>query len=545
MSKNLKIIPLGGLGEIGKNMTLLEYGRNQIIIDCGVMFPENDMYGIDLVLPEFDYVVENQNTLRGIVLTHGHMDHIGGLPYLMKRINAPIYGTALTIGMVGRQLEEAGLKKQADLNVIDDKQTLNLGPFRISPFAVAHSIPAAVGLVIDTPVGAVVHTGDYKLDETPTGGRTTDFKRLRQLTPNGVLAMMGDSTNADRPGRTPTEQLVADTLDDLFAEADGRRIIIATFSSLLARLQEIIRLADKYGRKVALTGRSLQQNVELARDLGYMKIPKGMLVDINARIPDGKLVILSTGSQGEPRSALNRMAKGEHRQIQVHENDTIIISGGTIPGNEEDVGRMLNNLFARGANVIYGPMATVHVSGHGSREDMRIMLEKVSPRYLIPVHGETRHQHLHARLAEETGMAEEAIFILHNGASWVTDGEKAWLTGSIPAEDVYVDGSLIGEVGEQVMRDRERLSQDGFVVVVVPVDKKQKLVGEPRIISRGFLPADGSDELMAAARKAVKRELKPKGNGRYQDDIVRRTLQNFFYHKTQSRPVILQNVVRV
>jgi ribonuclease J len=539
----MKIIPLGGLGEIGKNMTLLEYGRNQIIIDCGVMFPESELYGIDLVLPQFDYVVENQDILRGIVLTHGHQDHIGGLPYLMKRISAPIFGTALTIGMVERRLQEAGVAERAALHVIDDKQTLKLGPFRITPFAVAHSIPDAVGLVIDTPVGAVVHTGDYKLDETPTGGRTTDLRRLRQLTPNGVLALLGDSTNADQPGRTPTEQLVADTLDTIFAEATGQRIIIATFSSLLARLQEIMLLAHKYGRKVKLTGRSLQQNVELARDLGYLKVPKKLLVNGNARLPDEKLVILSTGSQGEPRSALNRMARGEHRQIQVHDGDTIIISGGTIPGNEEDVARMLNRLFARGANVIYGPLATVHVSGHGSREDMRIMLETVRPRFLIPVHGELRHLHLHARLAQANGLKAEDVFILENGATWVTDGDEAWLEEPVPALDVYVDGHLVGEIGELVIRDRERLSQDGFVVVYVPIDRKSKLAGEPRILSRGFLPKDASAELMEAARKKLKQELVR--NNRDHQDTVRKTLQNFFYHKTQSRPVILPSIVRV
>ena len=543
MAQNLKIIPLGGLGEIGKNMTVLEYGRNQIIVDCGVMFPENDMYGIDLVLPQFDYVVDNQETLRGIVLTHGHQDHIGGLPYLLERLNAPIYGTALTLGMVERQLEEAHVRERATLHVIDDTQTLHLGPFRISPFAVAHSIPAAVGLVIDTPVGAVVHTGDYKLDETPAGGRTTDFKRLAALTPNGVLAMLGDSTNADRPGRTPTEQLVADTLDQIFAQATGRRIIIATFSSVLARLQEIMRLAHKHGRKVALTGRSLQQNVELAQTLGYIDAPKGLLVDIGANTPDDKLVILSTGSQGEPRSALNRMARGEHRQVQVTTGDTIIISGGTIPGNEEDVARMLNKLFERGANVIYGALATVHVSGHGSREDMRAMLDAVRPRFLIPVHGEARHQYLHAGLAQETGLAAADVFILQNGAVWTTDGQRAWLEEAIPANDVYVDGYLVGEIGELVMRDRARLSQDGFVVVYVPINKQHKLAGEPRLFSRGFLRMDTAGELLDAAREELKRELRR--NGRNHDDTVRETLQNFFYHKTQSRPVILPNIVRV
>jgi ribonuclease J len=440
-----------------------------------------------------------------------------------------------------------GLAKRANLQVIDDKGTFHLGPFQISPFAVAHSIPAAVGLVIDTPIGAVVHTGDYKLDETPTGGRTTDLKRLRQLTPKGVLALLGDSTNADQPGRTPTERLVANTLDGLFAEATGRRIIIATFSSVLARLQEIMWLSHKYGRKVALTGRSLQQNVELASELGYLQVPKGLLVDIGSKVPNGKLVILSTGSQGEPRSALNRMAQGEHKQVQVHVEDTIIISGGTIPGNEEDVGRMLNHLFARGADVIYGPLATVHVSGHGNQEDMRIMLETVRPRFLIPVHGETRHLHLHARLAQKTGMNAKDVFILQNGASWVTNGQRAWLEETVPANDVFVDGFLVGEIGERVMRDRERLAQDGFVVAYVPINKQRKLAGEPQLLSRGFLHMDVSGDLMEAARAELKRDLRRNGrqNSRDYGQMVRETLQNFFYHKTHSRPVILPNIVRI
>jgi ribonuclease J len=440
MTKQLRIIPLGGLGEIGKNMTVLEYGRNMIIVDCGVMFPENDLYGIDLVLPSFDYVVQNQDHLRGIILTHGHMDHIGALPYLLRQVKTSIYGTALTIGMVKRQLEEGKVLQQARLHVMDDTETFQLGPFKISLFPVAHSIPGSVGLVIDTPVGAVVHTGDYKLDETPTGGRTTDLERLHQLTPKGVLALLADSTNADKPGRTPTEKLVAGELDRLFSEARHGRIIIATFASLLARLQEIMNLAKKHGRKVALTGRSLVENVALARELGYLKIPDRLLVDIGSNIPDKQLLILSTGSQGEPRSALNRMAQGEHPQIHVKRGDTIIISGGTIPGNEEEVGRMLNKLFERGANVIYGKLATVHVSGHGSRDEMQIMLQAVKPKFLIPVHGETRHLHLHASLAESAGMNPENVFILNNGKVWATDGNTAWLDTSVPVQDVLVDG---------------------------------------------------------------------------------------------------------
>ncbi len=552
MNKNLKIIPLGGLGEIGKNMTILEYGRNQIIIDCGVMFPESDLHGIDLVLPQFDYVVQNQNTLRGIILTHGHQDHIGGLPYLLKRLQpidggVPVYGTALTIGMAEQKLDEMGVKGNAKLQVIDDQQTLQLGPFRISPYAVAHSIPASVGLVIDTPVGAIVHTGDYKLDETPSGGRTTDFQRLRQLTPNGVLAMLGDSTNADRPGRTPTEQLVANTLDELIAQAAGHRIIIATFSSLLARVQEIIHLADKYHRKLALTGRSMQTNIELANKLGYMQIPDGLIVDANKSVPDGQLIILATGSQGEPRSALNRMALGEHKQIQVKAGDTIIISGGAIPGNEEDVGRMLNHLFARGANVIYGALATVHVSGHANREDMRIMLQKVQPKFLLPVHGELRHQHLHARLAQENGLNEKNIFILNNGSCWVSDGQKAWLGEAVPAGDVYVDGLQIGEIGEQVIQDREQLAQDGVIVVNVPIDKHRKLAGKPYIVTRGFSHTEEADALMEAALVEIRRGFQrgQRSSKKEHLETMQVTLQDFFYHRTQSRPLILPNFVVV
>jgi ribonuclease J len=545
MTKKLRIIPLGGLGEIGKNMTVLEYGRNMIIIDCGVMFPDSDLYGIDLVLPQFDYVVENRERLQGIVLTHGHLDHIGGLPYLMAQIKTTIYGTPLTIGMVKRKLEEANVLKQATLCAVQDKDSFQLGPFKISLFPVAHSIPGSVGLVIDTPVGAIVHTGDYKLDETPAGGRTTDLARLRKLTPNGVLALMADSTNADKPGRTPTEKLVADELDRLFVEADDGRIIIATFASLLARLQEIINLAQKHGRKVALTGRSLEENAELARQMGYLKVPKGLLVDIDAGIPDKELLIVATGVQGEPRSALNRMAQGEHRQVTVKRGDTIIISGGTIPGNEEEVGRMLNKLFERGANVIYGRLATVHVSGHGSREEMETMLATVRPTYFIPVHGETRHLHLHARLAEKMGMAADNVFILKNGAAWTSDGESAWLDKPVPARDILVDGHLVGEIGTSVLAERQRLSQDGFIVALIPINGSNKLVGEPQIISQGFAHAADTNKLLQAASKEIKQQFKQKGGNGMAHERIGETLQNFFYRETQSRPVVLPKIIRV
>lgn len=542
--KKLRIIPLGGLGEIGKNMTVLEYGRDLMIVDCGVMFPESDMLGIDLVLPQFDYVIQHRDRLRGIVLTHGHMDHIGGLPYLLRQVTASIHGTALTIGMVKRQLREANVLPRARLHVVHDQSVIRLGAFKVSLFPVAHSIPGSVGLVIDTPAGAVVHTGDYKLDETPTGGKTTDLARLRQLTPNGVLALLADSTNADRPGRTPTERLVADELDRLFAEAGQGRLIIATFASLLARLQEIMVLAEKHGRKVALTGRSLEENVALARELGYLKIPAGLLVEADARIPDRQLLILATGAQGEPRSALNRMAQGEHRQIRVKRGDTIIVSGGTIPGNEEEVGRMLNKLFGLGANVIFGKLATVHVSGHGSRDEMRVMLDTTRPRYLLPAHGETRHLHLHARLAQAAGMPAENVFILTNGSTWATDGRNAWLEEPVRASDVLVDGRLVGEIGALVMRDRQQLSQDGFIVALIPVNSRNRLAGEPEIISRGFVPTDGSRDLLKAACKEIKQRHGQRGKGVAQETI-RETLQNFFYRETHSRPVVLPSLIRV
>jgi ribonuclease J len=543
MTNKLRIIPLGGLGEIGKNMTVLEYGGEMLLVDCGVMFPDSARPGIDLVLPQFDYVIQNQARLRGIVLTHGHMDHIGGLPYLLRQVKTTIYGTALTLGMVKRQLQEANVFGQAQLTTLAPEGRLKLGPFKINLFPVAHSIPGSVGLVIDTPVGAVVHTGDYKLDETPAGGQTTDLKRLRQLTPKGVLVLLADSTNADRPGRTPTEKLVEKEMDRLFTEAKSGRIIIATFASLLARLQVILSLAHKHGRKVALTGRSLEENVALARELGYLKIPRDLLVAADAKIPDRQLVILSTGSQGEPRSALNRMALGEHRHVQVKRGDTIIISGGAIPGNEEDLGRMLNKLFERGANVIYGKLATVHVSGHGSRDEMEAMLTATRPRFLIPVHGETRHLHLHARLAEDNGMKAENVFLLNNGAAWATDGKRAWLDTPVAADDVLVDGRLVGEVGELVMRDRQRLSQDGFIVALIPVNARNRLAGEPEIISRGFVPVNESHALLQAARKEIKRQY-AHGQG-VSPEALRDSLQSFFYRETQSRPVVLPSLIRM
>lgn len=545
MAQQLRIIPLGGLGEIGKNMTVYEYGRNMMIVDCGVMFPDNELYGIDLVLPDFEYVLQNRDKLRGILLTHGHMDHIAALPYLLREIKTTIYGTPLTLGLVERQLKEKNVLHNADLQVLGKHpqtglhKTVHLGSFKVTPFAVAHSIPDSVGFVIDTPVGAVVHTGDYKLDETPSGGRTTDLATLRQLTQDGVLVMLGDSTNADHPGRTQTEQVVAATLDRLLANAADQRVIIATFSSLLARLHEIMHLAHKHGRKVALTGRSLLENVRLARELGYLDIPDGLLVDVDERLPNSQMLVLSTGSQGEPRSALNQMANDEHRSLKVGRGDLIIISGGTIPGNEEVVSQMLNKLFERGANVIYGAMEAVHVSGHGSRDELLAMIETVRPRFLIPVHGEARHLYLHAQLGEAAGIHPDDIFVLKNGAQWITDGEKAWTGEALDVDDVLVDGRLIGEIGEIVIRDRQRLSQDGFIVALIPINAKKQLVGEPQIVSRGFVYVKDAEKLLDASREEIKRQYKRGAHN------LRHVLEDFFYRETQLRPVVLPQFIEV
>lgn len=539
MAQNLRIIPLGGLGEIGKNMTVYEYGRNMIVVDCGVMFPESDMYGIDLVLPDYRYVIENQDKLRAIVLTHGHMDHIAALPYLLRQVKAPIYGTPLTLGLVERQLREKNVLDRAELIPITQGQPVQFGPFRVTPFAVAHSIPDSVGFVIDTPAGKIVHTGDYKLDETPAGGYKTDFATLKALTQDGVLAMLADSTNADRPGRTPTERVVAETFDRLLGEAGNQRVIIATFSSLLARLQEIMTLAHKHGRKVALTGRSLVENVRLARELGYLEVPEGLLVELDAHVPPSKMLILSTGSQGEPRSALNQMANDQHRNLKVGPGDLIIISGGTIPGNEESVGQMLNKLFERGANVIYGPMEQVHVSGHGSRDEMRAMIDAVKPRYLIPAHGEPRHLHLHAQIAADAGMPADHVFVLRDGAQWLTDGDNAWTEEPIAVDEVLVDGRLIGEIGEIVMRDRRRIAQDGFIVALIPIDDQKRLIGEPQIVSRGFVYLNGADELLDSARHEIKKQYRRGSRS------VQRALEDFFYRETQLRPVVLPQYIQV
>jgi ribonuclease J len=539
--KILRILPLGGLGEIGKNMTVIEYGRNIIVIDAGVMFPSNDMPGVDFILPDYNYLIERQSMIRGIVITHGHLDHIGGLQFLMQQIKAPIYGTPFALGLIESKLSEMGIK--AELRQLSDRQPTVLGSFTVNTYNTTHSIPDCVGLVIETPLGKIVHTGDYKLDPTPVIGYPTDFQRLADLTQDGVLALLSDSTNADRPGRTPSDRIVGQAFEPLFWSAPGR-IIVATFASHIARIQQVIDAAHAAGRQVALAGRSLNENMALAQRLGYVKAGLGLVpLELAMNLPENKLVIIATGTQGEPTSALSRMAMGNHPLVSIQSGDTVLVSGRVIPGKEESMARVINQLFSRGAFVIYGNMAPIHTSGHGSQEDMREMLQAVKPRYFIPVHGEIRHLHLHSRLAAEVGIPDQNRFILENYRVWEFDGKQARFGELVPGQDIRIDGSLLGDVNETVLRDRERLSTDGFVVAVLPVNKQGNLAGRPQFISRGFIHLRDSETLLEAASNEVKRLMKQKGKATH--DVIREGLGDFFYRETNRRPVVLPSIVKI
>lgn len=539
-SKVLRIIPLGGVGSIGKNMTVVEYGRHMIIVDCGVMFPGADTPGVDFILPNFNYVLEHQDMLRGVILTHGHLDHIGGLPYLLQQIQVPVYGMPFTIGLVANKLHDIGLKTQ--LREINERETITLGTFQIDAFHVTHSIPDAVGFVIKTPGGTVVFTGDFKIDDNPVDERKTDFARLKKLTKDGVVALLADSTNADRPGRTPSDSIVGQTLTPIFLAAPGR-VIVSTFASQIGRIQQISDAAARTGRQVAIAGRGLLENVTLARNLGYLKAPGLIPLDMALNLPPNKLVIVATGTQGEPNSALTRIAQGSHPQVSVADGDTIVVSGRPIPGKEEAMAEVINALYDMGAFVVYGNMAAVHTSGHGSQEDMRQMIEAVNPRYFMPVHGELRHQHLHSRIGLECGIPDERRFILKSYQPWEFDGTTAKLCGTLPYQDVRIDSGGSDEITETVLRDRERLATDGFVVAVVPVDGHGQLAGRPQIISRGFVHLRESSSLLDATNVEIRRLMREKGRPAH--EAIREGLGDFFYKHTNRRPVVLPSIVKV
>lgn len=547
----IQIIPLGGLGEIGKNMTVFRYGDDIILIDAGLMFPEDDMLGIDLVIPDFTYLIENKDKVRGIFLTHGHEDHIGALPYVLKQIDVPVYGTALTLGILQGRLKENGVSSEG-LNVIKPGDKITAGAFRLEFIRVNHSIPDAVSIAIGTPIGTVIHTGDFKFDHTPVDGQVTQFNKFAEFGDRGVLALLADSTNAERPGVTPSEKMVGQTFDDEFRYAKNR-IIVATFSSNVHRIQQVIDSAVKYKRKVAIIGRSMINVVNIALELGYLKAPEGVIIDIDEtnNYTADKIVIITTGSQGEPMSALTRMAMNDHKKVGIMPGDTVIISATPIPGNEKLVARTIDHLYKLGAEVIYEKSNGVHVSGHASREEIKLMHNLVRPRFFIPVHGEYRHLIKHAGLAQDLGMPKENIVIGENGCIIELTRNSIGINGRIPAGKILVDGLGVGDVGNIVLRDRRQLSQDGIMIVVVTIDKETcHVVSGPDIVSRGFVYVREAEGLMDDARDKVDSALrKCEENGISEWSVIKSTIRDslgrFLYEKTRRRPMILPIIMEI
>ena len=548
MVNKLRIIPLGGLGEVGKNMMVLEYGRNIIIIDAGIMFPENDMLGVDFIIPDFNYLADKKDMVRGIILTHGHEDHVGGLPYLLQEIKAPIYATKLTRGLAEVKLKENHLLDEAELNTIQAGDNIALGPFRIEFFHVCHSIPDGVGLAIETPVGLVVHSGDFKFDYTPVDGKPPDFAKLAELGGRGVLVLLSDSTNAEQAGATPSERAIDEAFDKVFQKAEGR-IIVGTFASLISRIQQVVNAAVRHERKVAIAGYSMVQNVRMAQELGYLSIPPGVLIKLGDidKLPQHKVVIIATGTQGEPSSALARMSFGRHRQIRVVRGDTVVISAHAIPGNEEMISRTINRLLQQGANVMYEQIAPVHVSGHASQDEQRLLIHLITPRYFVPIHGELRHLTMHARIAEEMAVPAANIMVVENGDILEFDGESGRIGERIPGGYVFVDGAGVGDIGPVVMRDRETLASAGFVVAVIKLDGGTgQPAGRPEIIARGFVYVRDSVELIELAQDKILEVIERNDGGRAAiSDKVRSELGRLFYGETKRRPMIMPVIMEV
>ena len=550
-AQKLQIIPLGGLGEIGKNMTVIRVDDEILVIDAGLMFPDEDMLGIDLVIPDISYLIENKDKIKAIVLTHSHEDHIGALPYVLKKINVPVYGTRLTLGILEGRLKENGVDS-SNLHSVMQGDIINVGCFSVGFIRVNHSIPDAVGLSIKTPVGMIVHTGDFKLDYTPIDGKMTDFRRFSDLGNRGVLVLMADSTNSEREGHTPSERTVGAAFDRAFHNARGR-IIVATFSSNVHRIQQVIDTAVRYKRHVAVLGRSMVNVVNISLELGYITAPEGTIVDIdeihNYRME--QMVIITTGSQGEPMSALTRMSMSDHRKVGIVPGDTVIISATPIPGNEKLVSKTIDNLMKLGANVIYGRNQGIHVSGHASREELKLMHNLVRPKFFIPVHGEYHHLVQHARLARELGMPKENIFISENGQILEFTRDKGQVAGKVTAGMVMVDGLGVGDVGNIVLRDRRQLSQDGILIVVVTMNKQtHRVVSGPDIVSRGFVYVRESEALMDEATARVQQALDRCEDEKVKEwaaikSNVRDALGRYLFEKTRRRPMILPIIMEV
>lgn len=548
----ISLIPLGGVGEIGKNMWIAEYKNEIIVLDAGVMFPEDEMLGVDLVIPDIAYLLANADRVRAIVLSHGHEDHIGALPYILRQLNIPVYGTRLTLGLVQAKLEEHGLLKDTDLRVIRAGERLQLGAFDLEFIHVNHSLSDAVSIAIHTPLGAVLYATDFKIDHTPIDGHTTDLSRLATLGSEGVLCLMSDSTNAERPGHTLSERSVGENFMQVFSETDGR-IIVATFASNIHRIQQIFDAAHHFDRHVCVVGRSMERNVTIASELGYLDIPEGLLVPLHVldELQPEETVILTTGSQGEPMAALTRMAMGEHRNIEILPGDTVVISAHPIPGNERMIGRTINLLFKQGAQVIYQRVSGVHVSGHASQEELKLMLNLTRPKYFLPIHGEYRMLVTHARLAQDVGVEAQDIVIPEIGDRIAMTKKEIKKDGRVDSGVVMVDGLGVGDVGNVVLRDRRQLAEDGIFVAVLTVDPKNgRLVAGPEIVSRGFVYMKESESLIEQSREQIKRLMTERSLNSANDwnalrNQMRDVLARFLYEKTKRRPIILPVLMHV
>ncbi len=540
----LKIVPLGGLGEVGKNMMAYEYDNQILVVDAGLMFPDNDMIGVDYIIPDFEYLYDKSHNIAGIIITHGHEDHIGALQHVLSRIPAPVYGTQLTLGLVEVKLARNGMASKADLRPVQAGQTLQVGPFKVEFFHVCHSIPDAVGLGITTGAGLVVHTGDFKFDHTPVDNWPTDYAKLAEFSARGVDLLLSDSTNAERPGWTPSEKVIGPALEKVIAEAPGR-VIIATFASLISRMQQTADAAVKQHRKLAFAGMSMVDNAKMARRLGYLLVPDETLVslDIALNLPPEQVVIMCTGSQGEPSSIIGRLSAGTNRQFDLLPNDTVVLSSHPIPGNEEPVSKTINKMLRRGANVIYDSIAPIHVSGHASQEEQKLMLNLVRPRYFMPIHGELRQLRRHAGLAEEMGMSRQNIILAENGQTVELSNGEIRLGERIPGGYVFVEGSAIGDADPDVMREREQLARSGIFIVNLSVDKySNRLLDDPEIITRGFVPSDEAEALIQLVRKRVTDVIH--GGGLSMQKEIMDVVKTLIFNETRRRPMVFVTVTK-
>jgi ribonuclease J len=546
MTETLRIVPLGGLGEVGKNMMSIEYGRNILVIDAGIMFPESDMLGIDYIIPDWQYLRDKKDRIRAIVITHGHEDHIGGLSHFLEEFNVPVYATRLTRGLIEVKLRQKHMLEKVELHTFAPGDVIDVGPFTVEPYHVCHSIPDGVGLGITTPAGLIVHSGDFKFDHTPVDGWPTDYAKLAEFSGRGVLVLLSDSTNADNPGNTKSEAVLDDAFHQVMRQAPGR-VIVATFASLISRIQQVVDVATRHDRKIAIAGRSMVENTKMARELGYLDIPEGTLVTLDEirKLPARRIVIMATGTQGEPTAVLNRLAIGQHRSLRVQEKDTVVLSSHTIPGNEELIHRVVNRLFQKGADVYYDPMAAVHVSGHASQEEQKLLINLLRPRYFVPIHGELRHLKQHGKIAQQLGMPAENVAVVENGYALSFD-KHLGVGERVPGGYVFVDGARVGEIGPAVMREREELGRNGFVMSIVRYARRTgQPVGRPRIITRGFIFVPGAEDLLAEAEEIALAAASAQP-GTPPDEVekqVQTALSRFLYKKTRSHPTVIPAVV--